>query len=308
MSRYAGPCLLTAVFSAGFAGQAAAHMYTQFPAYTRGGIPNKSDINAFYQEFSTSSIYINISHACAHTPSKYPDQEDNYLTDIVSSQVVVVPPVGPNAVIVENLKSPYDFLKLSQYKELGPAGKWALIHENYSETKPFANPALPHLYTFYAEDQPAYFTPASAMVWTGEGVPDKTVADISFEMTTPPIPATSCVQEVDYFFAAAQFCPKTTGKSPYNKDNIFAMAWLLSTTNEWTEELLGGAPDQWSPYIRIMRDLKANPLPKKCGGVGTVVSVYPGKEDIDQYLRPVVVNKQGEARQIPVQQWIRKNQ
>lgn len=293
MARFSRTEMLAFIVASGFAAQSDAHMYSLFPTYFRGGIPNKDQFEAYYQEWVDAYIYFNMAHACAHVENE---------TDIRSTQTAVVLPTAPNAVLVRNLDGPYDFKKLNSFRELGSANAWALK----AEVKPMGVSGLDHYYKFYSEPNPTYFTPANAIVWVGDGVPDSGMANFGAMIGLPRIPKSSCVKEVDYFFATAQFCPKATGTNPENALNTFAMSWLLGATKNWPEELQGGAPWQWAPYVRMLRDLKTKPLDPGCGA-GEVVSVYPGQADIDRFLKPVEVDAQGVARQIPVQQWIRRN-
>ncbi|MDD5036297.1 MAG: hypothetical protein PHE55_16235 [Methylococcaceae bacterium] len=274
-------------------------MYTQFPAYERGGAPEASQYEAIYQDGAWAHIYMSMGHACGETKVMS--------TSPRTTQVAIVIP-GNNSSAQEIdyplLDGNYSFPKLDPaYKVLGPASPdvqgndWGI---SVAQSEGIA--ALSRTYTFYAEKVPVYEKAPRAAVWVGDGVPSYNEAQIVFWAQLPEIPATSCVTDVQYFFAAAQFCPKS--KIP---GALPVQAWLLGATNNWPVEHLGGAPDQWAPYLRMRRDIKAKPLPDSCGGKGQIVSVYPSKEEIDTYLKPVSESKNGNAHQISVQEWISKH-
>ncbi|MFO1417635.1 MAG: hypothetical protein U1E83_03095 [Methylotetracoccus sp.] len=289
------------VMSAGIGGTASAHMYTQFPAWWRGGLPKATQWEAVYQDGAWGPVYMNIGHACGHT--------EVMASSPRTTQVAVVVPGNNWASQVIDyplLDGSYEFPPLDKpYRVIGPASPDASGYDwGISTAQAEGIPALNRTYQFYAEASPVYDKAPRATVWVGDqGIGGYSIGQVVLWVQLPEIPKKSCVTDVQYFFAAAQFCPKSNleGALP-------AQAWLLGTTSTWSDQYVGGAPYQWAPYLRMTRDLKAKPLPKSCGGKGQVVSVYASSDDIDAYLRPVVESKSGDARQISLEQWVRQNQ
>jgi hypothetical protein len=290
---------LTAIVIGSFADPLHAHMYTQFPAYERGGAPEQNQYEAIYHDGAWAHVFMSIGHACGHTGVQGPNPRTMQVA-------VVIPGNNTEAQVIDYplLNGDYSFSSLkTQYKVIGPASPDAQGYDwGISVAQSEAIPALTRTYTFYAEKSPVYEKAPRAAVWAGEGVPNYNEAQIALWLQLPEIPQESCVTDVQYFFAAAQFCAKSKIKGA-----LPGQAWLLGATTNWSEEYLGGAPDQWSPYIRMKRDVKAKPLPLSCGGKGQVISVYPSSTDIDSYLKPVSENKDGSARQMSVQEWFNKN-
>ncbi|MFO1419259.1 MAG: hypothetical protein U1E83_11425 [Methylotetracoccus sp.] len=53
----------------------------------------------------------------------------------------------------------------------------------------------------------------------------------------------------------------------------------------------------------MVRDLKRKPLPQSCGA-GQRITVYPDKADIDKYLMPVSVSKDGTVTRQTIDWWL----
>lgn len=282
-----------------FASPLQAHMYTQFPAYERGGSPEKNQYESIYQDGAWAHVYMSIGHACGHTGTLGPSPKTTQVA-------VVIPGNNSEAQVIDYplLDGNYSFPPLDPpYKVVGPASPDAQGYDwGISIGQSEAIPALARTYTFYGEKVPTYNKAPRAAVWVGEGIPSYNEAQVALWVQLPEIPKDSCVTDVQYFFAAAQFCAKSKVKGA-----LPAQAWLLGATANWPIEYLGGAPDQWTPYLRMTRDVKTKPLPQGCNGTGQIISVYPSAEQIDAYLKPVTEDKNGNARQISVQEWINKN-
>lgn len=300
MIRVTRSQLAAALAAAGFAGQAAAHMYTNFPTYDRGGLYEKSrDAEwPYYQDGAFGPIRFNAQHACD------PEPYDAYEPNVVTNQVVVVFPTGKNTQIVDTtVPRPWSFPPMDPgYKELGPASPdadgrdWAV-----QWLKPVPAAAYPTAYTFLTDVTNGDRIP-QAVAWVGK---QHMFEDTDLQTTiyfadfSTKTLKSSCVAEVQYYFAAAQFC---SGIKPGNAKPV--EGWLLGPTDTWTKERLGETFVQWAPIAVVERDLKKHPLPKNCGGKGHSISVYPSKADIEKYLRPVEVDENGIAKQRTVQWWI----
>jgi hypothetical protein len=271
-----------------------AHMYTQFPVYDRGGLYEKSKESdwPYYQDGAFGPVRFNVQHACSHEEG----------TGRVSTrQLTVVIPTGATVKRVDTkLPGPWEFPNFDPaYQELGPASPdangydWAI-----SFVKPFAQAALNRVYPIMGKTSTGENIPR-ALVWVGDH-PNDNDADIMATMFFPEIPAESCVKEVQYFFPAAQFC--STPRQPNT-----VTGWLLGTTENWTKERLGETQVQWAPTVSMLRDLNKKPLPSSCGS-GETIGIYPSREDIDQFLRPISVDKKGHHfNQKNVDWWIKRH-
>ncbi|MFO1417834.1 MAG: hypothetical protein U1E83_04125 [Methylotetracoccus sp.] len=298
MIRVTRSQVAVALAAAGFAGQAAAHIFTNFPTYDRGGLYEKSrDAEwPYYQDGAFGPIRFNAQHAC--DPNPY----DPYEPNVVTNQVVVVYPTGKNTQIIDTtVPKPWNFPPMDPgYKELGPASPdangfdWAVQF-----VKPMPHAAYPTAYTFLTDANNGDKIP-QAVAWVGkQHMYDDT--DLTTTIYFADIPKKSCVTEVQYYFATAQFC---SGIKPGNAMPV--TGWLLGPTENWPKERLGETTVQWAPIAVVERDLKKKPLPQSCGGKGQTISVYPSKADIDKYLRPVEVDDNDIAKQRTVQWWINK--
>lgn len=264
-------------------------MYTQFPTYDRGGLYEKSKESEwpYYQDGAFGPVRFNIQHACSH----------NEGDPVSTKQLTIVLPAGATVKRVNTtLPGPWEFPPFEPaYQELGPASPdakgydWALQF-----VKPYAQASLNRVYPIMG---PTGDVPR-ALVWVGDH-PNNNDADVMATMFFPEIPAESCVKEVQYFFPAAQFC------STRGKPNTVT-GWLLGETDQWPKSLLGETQVQWAQTVSILRDLEKKPLPSSCGA-GDVIGIYPSKEDIDQYLKPVSVKKNGDVKQKSVDSWIKQN-
>ncbi len=287
--------LAAMLIAAGFAGQVAAHMYTNFPTYDRGGLYEKSKAKEFpyYKDGAFGPIRFNVQHAC--DPEPYFD-----FSNVTTKQVAIVIPTGKDVQLVDTvLKAAWEFPPFDPaYKELGPASPDADGNDwGIQFLKPQPNPALPKAYAILGETSKGETIPR-AVVWVGDH-PDTNDTDLVATIYFPEIPEKSCVQEVQYFFPSAQFCGNFT---PVNAKPM--EGWLLGTTAKWSKSMLGETEVQWAPIALVNRDLKAKPLPASCNGKGKKIGVYPSKADIDKYLRPVSVDKKGVATQQPPNWWI----
>lgn len=280
---------LTALTIASIAAPASAHIYINFPTYDRGGdyAQSRKQDWAIYQDGAFGPVRFNVQHACGHTA----------FSKVTTNQVVIVMPNGKNTQRIDTvLPKPWNFPPFDPgYKELGPVSPDQDNHEwAVNWLKPMTQASFNKAYPILGETSGGGTAPR-AVVWVGDH-PDGNDADLTVTMEFPTIPKKSCVKEVQYFFPMAQFCSNATGAEP-------VMAWMLGSTDQWPKERLGESEVQWAPALFMRRDLKKKPLPAKCGE-GEVLSVYPSRSDIDQYLRPVSVDNQGVATQQSVQWWI----
>ncbi len=270
---------------------AQAHMYTQFPTYDRGGLYEESKKSEwpYYQDGAFGPVRFNVQHACSHEEG----------APVSTKQVTVVIPTGTTVKKVSTtLPGPWEFPNFEPaYQELGPASPdasgydWAIKF-----VKPYTQASLNRVYPIV--DSSGSETPR-ALVWVGDH-PNNNDADLMATMWFPEIPAESCVKEAQYFFPSAQFC------STHRQPNTVT-GWLLGTTDQWAKENLGESQVQWSLTVSMLRDLKTKPLPSSCGG-GEVIGIYPSREDIDKYLRPVFVDKKGQnVKQKGIDWWIKRH-
>ncbi|MCG7756420.1 MAG: hypothetical protein LZF63_07150 [Nitrosomonas sp.] len=268
-----------------------AHMYTQFPAYDRGGLYEESKKSEwpYYQDGAFGPVRFNIQHACSHAEG----------APVSTKQVTIVIPTGTTVKKVNTtLPGPWEFPNFDPaYQELGPASPdangydWAIKF-----VKPYTQASLNRVYPIV--DSSGSETPR-ALVWVGDH-PNSNDADLMATMWFPEIPAESCVKEAQYFFPSAQFC--STPRQPNT-----VTGWLLGITDQWVKENLGESQVQWALTVSMLRDLKTKPLPSSCGN-GEVIGIYPSREDIDQYLRPVFVDKKGQnVKQKGIDWWIKRH-
>jgi hypothetical protein len=279
-----------------------AHMYTQFPAYVRGGLPNLSDWEAIYQDQPGGTwgpVYVNVGHPCG-------ENIDMGSTKPLTSQITtIIPGNNADAQVIEYplLDGNYSFPPLSQpLRVIGPASKDADGNDwGISTVQAEGIAALPRTYQYW-DGAADYSIAPRAITWVGDGIPRNGVGQVVFWVQLPEIPATSCVTDIQYFFPSAQFCPRTSVKGALPRQ-----AWLLAETSSWPAATLGGAPDQWAPYIRVKRDLTSKPLPASCGTTGKALSVYPSNVSIDKFLKPVKEATKFNARQMSVKDWDKLN-
>ncbi|HLP81924.1 MAG TPA: hypothetical protein VK141_08055 [Nitrosomonas sp.] len=72
--------------------------------------------------------------------------------------------------------------------------------------------------------------------------------------------------------------------------------------------MLGESTVKWSLTISMLRDLKTKPLPSNCG-TGETIGIYPSREDIDHYLKPVSMDRKGHGiQQKSVESWLKQRQ
>lgn len=268
------------------------HMYTQFPVYDRGGLYEQSKAAdwPYYTDGAFGPVRFNVQHACSHEEG----------APVSTRQLTIVLPTGSTVKRIDTkLPAPWEFPNFDPpYQELGNASPdangydWALQF-----VKPYTQASLNRVYPIQGTNSTGEAIPR-ALVWVGNH-PNDNDADIMATMYFPEIPTDSCVKEAQYFFPAAQFC-STRGQSNT------VTGWLLGTTNQWTKDLLGETNVQWAPTVSVLRDLEKKPLPSNCGS-GEVIGIYPSREDVDQYLRPVSVDsKGGTVKQKSVDWWIKQ--
>ncbi len=273
---------------------AQSHLFTNFPVYDRGGLYKKSKEAdwPYYQDGAFGPVRFNVQHACGHTEGAM----------VTTKQVAVVIPTSPTVRRIDTtLTNPWDFPNFEPtYQELGPASPdangydWAI-----QWLKPHSHASFNNVYPIMGKTSTGEDIPR-ALVWVGDH-PDNNDADLLVTMSFPEIPAASCVKEVQFFFPSAQFC-STVGQTNS------VSGWLLGTTSEWSKEMLGESLVQWSLAISMLRDLKTKPLPSNCGN-GETIGIYPSREDIDQYLKPVSVDKKGrKVHQKNVDWWLKQRE
>lgn len=267
-----------------------AHMYTQFPTYDRGGLYEESKKSEwpYYQDGAFGPVRFNVQHGCSH---------DEGAGRVSTRQLTVVIPTGATVKRVNTmLPGPWEFPNFDPpYQELGPASPDASGYDwAVKFVKPHTQASLNRVYPITdstGAEQPR------ALVWVGNH-PNDNDADIMATMYFPEIPAESCIKEAQYFFPAAQFC--TTPGKPNT-----VTGWLLGTTDHWSKENLGETQVQWAPTVSILRDLNTKPLPSNCGS-GEIIGIYPSRKDIDKFLKPVSINKNGDAKQRSVDSWLKR--
>lgn len=273
---------------------AQSHMFTNFPVYDRGGLYEQSKEAEwpYYKDGAFGPVRFNVQHACGHTEGSV----------VSTKQVAVVIPTSTTVKRINTtLSGPWNFPNFEPaYQELGPASPdangydWAVQF-----VKPHAHAAFGKVYPIMGKTSTGEDIPR-AMIWVGDH-PDSNDADLLSTMFFPEIPAASCVKEVQYFFPSAQFC------STVGQPNSVS-GWLLGTTGEWSKENLGESTVQWSLAVSMLRDLKTKPLPSNCGN-GETIGIYPSREDIDQYLRPVSIDRKGhKIQQRSVDWWLKQRQ
>jgi hypothetical protein len=281
--------VVSALIAAILGSPAAAHIYVNFPTYDRGGLYEESKKLdwALYEDGAFGPVRFNVQHACGHAE----------FSTVTTKQVVIVMPNGKNTKLINTvLPGPWNFPPFDPaYKELGSASPDAKGHEwAINWLKPMTQASFPKAYPILGQTSGGGTVPR-AVVWVGDH-PDGNDADLAVTMEFPTIPKNSCVKEVQYFFPMAQFCGNT---DPAHS----IQAWMLGTTDQWSKSLLGESNVQWAPTLFMRRDLKKKPLPTNCGQ-GQSIGVYPSREDIDKYLRPVSVDTNGVPIQKSVQWWI----
>jgi len=107
-----------------------------------------------------------------------------------------------------------------------------------------------------------------ALHWHGGHVPDDHFALLSFRAQFPKL--AGCTQKLRVYFPTVQYC-----------EGGVAMGWIREATAKWPEDLISPG---YAPYVDVVRDTSANPLPASCGGSGETIEAYPSAEDIDRYL------------------------
>ncbi|HRB29484.1 MAG: hypothetical protein V9E86_10920 [Nitrosomonas sp.] len=246
----------------------------------------------YYRDGAFGPIRFNVQHACNH------DGND----PITTKQVAVVIPTGATVQKINTtLPAPWEFPTFEPpYQEIGSASPdangydWAIQF-----VKPHAQTSLNKVYPIMGKTSTGENIPR-ALVWVGDH-PDNNDADLLITNFFPEIPAESCIKEAQYFFPSAQFC--TTQGQPNS-----VSGWLLGTTSQWTKDRLGESAVQWSLTVSVMRDLTKKPLPSNCGN-GDIIGIYPSREDIDQYLRPVSMDKKGhKVQQKSINWWLKQRQ
>ena len=269
-----------------------AHMFTNFPTYDRGGLYEESKKAEwpYYVDGAFGPVRFNVQHACSH----------NEGDPVSTRQVIMVLPTGTTVKKVNTkLPAPWEYPNFDPpYQEVENASPdatgfdWAMQF-----IKPHAHAAFNRVYPIQGKSATGETIPR-ALAWVGDH-PNDNDADLTSTMFFPEIPESSCVKEVQYFFPTAQFC------STRGQPNTVT-GWLLGVTNNWTKNRLGETHVQWAPTVSIMRDLEKKPLPSNCAS-GEILGIYPSREDIDQYLKPVSVNKKdGTVKQQSIEWWLKQ--
>ncbi len=116
-----------------------------------------------------------------------------------------------------------------------------------------------------------------ALVYTGGTLKDGFTGLIPWRATFPKFKSDSCVTAMTVYIAIANYCTKSMNEDKDDRADI----WMGRLTEKFDDADVVSV-GFW-PYIRVVRDLKNNPLPGNCGE-GFEISVYPSDESIDEFL------------------------
>jgi len=116
-----------------------------------------------------------------------------------------------------------------------------------------------------------------AFAFTKGKLEDGYLGLIPWRATFPKFRPESCATALNVHIAIANYCKKSNDE--YDDDR--ADIWIGHPTEKFNDpDILPRAG--WWPYLRVVRDLKKNPIP--CGGEGFEINVYPSDEAIDEFL------------------------
>jgi uncharacterized protein YcnI len=116
------------------------------------------------------------------------------------------------------------------------------------------------------ENHGANSTDVRGIHWKGGHVPNEMYENLEVKASFPKLDG--CVSKLRVYMPAVQYC-----------ENGDILTWMRDATPSFPDAGGGSAP-----YIDIVRNMDANPLPDSCGGTGEQAEAYPSVEDVEMYL------------------------
>jgi len=237
-----------------------------------------------------------VGHACLHGVVPW--------ADVTTYQVVVGIPNGKNLKIVDTDIWNWDPF-YPEYKELGPASPDAKGHDwAIPWVKPINSASFKTVHPFYDKitqvnlwGEALIDQAPRSVAWASGKIQQVNIDDVRMIVQLPEIPKESCVEKVNYVFPAVQYCGRSS-----EPNAMPIMGWLLGTTGKFHIKKIGETEAQWAPSLQMARNLEDKPLPRSCGA-GKTITVYPDKADIDTYLMPVEVDKDGTVTRKSLAWW-----
>lgn len=207
-------------------------------------------------EGSSSVNYFSISHGCDGQP--------------VRAQSIVFPNDTDVIAVRRDTNEP---VNLADHIEGNAVmGAMPAVNSLFKRIKKLAGPVPPFIShgEVMTEDTRAF-------VYTEGRLKDGFLGLIPWRATFPKFKSNSCATALIVNIAIANYCTKSQNEDADNRADI----WMGRLTQKFDD------PDVVSvgfwPYVKIVRDLKNNPIEASCGE-GFEIIVSPSEESIDKFL------------------------